>query len=365
MSTPGAESFSTVRGIAESIVALPYQLGYRPERSLVVICLDHHPGRPGRATGMVTMTARADLEPPGGQEVVLAAIDAALARARPEVVCFIAFEGPQDDTTDLLARVSDLAERRGAGVDRAVRVRDGSWIPLEEPDGTDPVWRALPADEDVPVVADYVLQGRSPLPTRSQLGDLLRTSRPLLTSAVGAEIARRLTAAPPGSGLSGDEEVALSVLASVLSMPGEELPDITTAGFVDLVSVSFDVLLRDAVLARLAPGVMRLSDAPPRAAELVVRMLPVLEHTDDHACRRLARLAALVPPPWATPLLTVCGYLSWWGGDGTLANLAIERALALDPHYSLAALVDQALQKAMPPPWRAGGHRRQHGPPAA
>lgn len=365
MSASGGQPSSTIRGIAETIVVLPYQLGYRPERSLVVICLDHSPGRAHRSTGTVTLTARADLDPPGGEPIVLSAVTEALERVSPQVVLLIAFEGADDDATSLLARASDLAAQRGAVVDRAVRVRDGRWIPREEPDGSDPVWRALPADADVPAVADYVLRGRSPLADRTQLGRLLVTGRPLLTRAVGDELARRMRSANGPGDLHGDDENALSVISDVLDTSGPELPEIGVDALADLVVATHDVQLRDAVLARLSPGVMRLSDAPPDVAALVVRTLPVLHDTDGSSCLRMARLAALAPTPFAAPLLTMCAYLSWCAGEGTMANLALDRALGADPSYSLALLLEHALRHAMPPPGRRRVTARGEGSPAA
>lgn len=375
MTTSEGETLSTIRGIAETVVALPYQLGYQPERSLVLICLDHHRTPTRRATGTVSLTARVDLAPPGEEDTAVAAVGAAIARVHPDVVLFIAFEGPQDDSSALLTRAADLAERRGAAVDRAVRVRDGSWIPMEEPDGSDPVWRTLPAAEDVPVVADYVLRGRRPLADRAELQQLLRTSRPLLTAAVGAELWVRSRSGTE-LGTSGAPETALALLGSVLRSTGVRLPDVAVSELTDLVLTSHDVLLRDAVLARLVPDVMPLADVPGELAEAVTRTLPGPEAVDEHSCGRLALLAGLAPEPLAAPLLTVCGYVAWAHGEGTLANVATERALQLDRGYSLAQLLDQALQHALPPPGHgrrgAAGHRgasdrtgRGRGSPAA
>ena len=39
----------------------------------------------------------------------------------------------------------------------------------------------------------------------------------------------------------------------------------------------------------------------------------------------------------------------WQSGDGALANVAIERALAADPEYSMAHLIGQALDAGLPP----------------
>ncbi|MCE0488222.1 DUF4192 domain-containing protein [Ornithinimicrobium sediminis] len=363
--TGGARSgtaYSTVRGTAESIVALPYQLGYQPQHSLVMVCLEQRPGRPG--SGFVTLTARVDLAPE--RESVTDALAVALRQARPDVVLLIAFEEGDDDATELLRAAEALAQREGAVVDRAARVRGGRWLSLDEPDGSQPHWRELPAAEDVPVVADFVLQGRSPLPDRQSLCDAFRAFRPLVAAAAEEDLRLRCDA----EAVPCDAESALSLLGEVLREQGSGMPELSPARVVDLALLLHDVLIRDAVLAVLAPGLLRLSDLPPECGGLARRTLPVPEEVDDHACRRVAMLTSVVPAVVAPPLLSVCGYLAWCRGEGTLANVAVERALAVDPDYSLARLLDGALQHAVRPPRGRPGARAGAGdapgcPPAA
>lgn len=346
-----------VRGIAETIVTLPYQLGYQPARSVVMVCLEQHPSR--RSTGQVQLVARADLDPPGGPPGVLAALSVALDQTRPDVVVLIAFEDARDDATLLLHQACELAEAHGALVDQSVRVRDGKWFPVLTPDGSAPSWQPLPDPADVPVVADLVLNGCNPVVQRADLERLFDSCRPLLRRVVTAELASRLAT---GRGCA-DPDTALLLLGDVLRADGTDPPELSGAVLADLALQMHDVLLRDAVLARLAPGVLRLSDLPAEYAQRVVRCLPGHESVDPAACERLAVLSSHLPRAVAAPLLTLCGYLAWWTGAGTLANLAIDRALKGDPDYSMARLVDQVLQQAIRPPRGArGSHPRRAGP---
>jgi hypothetical protein len=72
------------------------------------------------------------------------------------------------------------------------------------------------------------------------------------------------------------------------------------------------------------------------------------EHRQAH--RRLwadvvtAAAAEFVPAPAA-----LLAFTAWQCGEGALANLALERALAADPEYSLALLLAQAIQSGLPP----------------
>jgi hypothetical protein len=45
--------------------------------------------------------------------------------------------------------------------------------------------------------------------------------------------------------------------------------------------------------------------------------------------------------------------MHWLGGDGARANVALDRALADDPDYSLGLMVSAALRSGLPPQsWR-------------
>ena len=66
-----------------------------------------------------------------------------------------------------------------------------------------------------------------------------------------------------------------------------------------------------------------------------------------------AQVARTAPPSWSPPALSLAGFASWLSGDGTLALIAAERALAIDPHYTLAGLLLRMLECGVPPSsWR-------------
>jgi hypothetical protein len=68
------------------------------------------------------------------------------------------------------------------------------------------------------------------------------------------------------------------------------------------------------------------------------------------ALDRLVQVCALVPDEWAAPVLTVAAQTAWASHEGTLANIAIDRALEADPHYYLARLTEQLLRHGVRPP---------------
>jgi hypothetical protein len=46
---------------------------------------------------------------------------------------------------------------------------------------------------------------------------------------------------------------------------------------------------------------------------------------------------------------SLLAFTAWQSGDGALASVAIDRALAADPDYSMALLLNQAIQAGLPP----------------
>jgi hypothetical protein len=72
--------------------------------------------------------------------------------------------------------------------------------------------------------------------------------------------------------------------------------------------------------------------------------------TDTHAVSdRLADLVRCAPPGQVAPAATVLAIAQWNSGDGARANVALDRAQADDPDYSLAHLVGTALRSGLPP----------------
>jgi hypothetical protein len=71
-------------------------------------------------------------------------------------------------------------------------------------------------------------------------------------------------------------------------------------------------------------------------------------HRDAH--RRLwTDLVRRAQPGYVAAPASLLAFTAWQGGDGALANIAIDRALADAPGYSMALLLQEALDAGMPP----------------
>jgi Domain of unknown function (DUF4192) len=76
------------------------------------------------------------------------------------------------------------------------------------------------------------------------------------------------------------------------------------------------------------------------------RMLP--EHRKAHQ-RLWTDLTTLARPGYAAAPASLLAFTAWQDGDGALANVALDRALADNPSYSIAHLLREALDTGAPP----------------
>ena len=383
---PGQHARIRLRGAGDVIVALPYHLGYQPEESLVLVCLD------GR---QISFVGRIDLPPEDVDAWV--AVDELIPpvlRESPERALVIAFErreGQSEPLSTLVAGV--LRDEDIEIVDRLV-VRDGRFWSQEctgpccPPEG-----ELVPEHSLVPAVADYVLLGRRPATSRGALDERLRPdpgAAALLRS--GLALARRHESASRGersalgidrsTELPGLRRSALTDWARLLDVGapcvGADLgPDQPTAGWPDgrpaadapgfsdhtwvaLAASLRDVHLRDLVIAWLCPGTLDLALLDPELVEMAVAILPApipCEGADgltwtsahDEVTERLMRLCRHSPLELSPAPLTVLANHTWWHGDGALTRIALERALVVEPDYRLARLLERMVDLSIRP----------------
>lgn len=366
-----------VRGVEEMIATVPLQMGYQPEDSLVLVLLGPPERRPdsARPVGDLRMVARLDLPHDiGGYEELLARVGLLLRQQRPAVIEALAFED-DTDATGVLRAVVRVCEQEEVDIHHVVRVREGSWQELE-PDGTASVWRVVPSIDQVPCAADLVLAGAHIGPGRAELAEWIRqgdTERKLqLMAEMEDYLDRFLRAAPdtltdPDGSRAADDPEAEQDLARLQlrfmergALAWRRILDTTTGGpeVVDLppaVLAQALVMLwhrefRDGVITWVAPGAMSPGMLPREVTDALVRHLELARLGNRALLDRLVALCALVPDEFAPPLLTVTGQAAWALNSGTVANLAIERALELEPRYYLAQLTDRLLQNAVRPP---------------
>jgi uncharacterized protein DUF4192 len=87
-------------------------------------------------------------------------------------------------------------------------------------------------------------------------------------------------------------------------------------------------------------------------AHLAVRDDAWARMVPEHRRAHLALWADIVrraDGPWLPAPASLLAFTAWQAGDGTLANIALDRALAADPEYSMALLLREILAAGVPP----------------
>jgi hypothetical protein len=129
--------------------------------------------------------------------------------------------------------------------------------------------------------------------------------------------------------------------------------------FLQVVPVRDELLMRycrvGVPLPAGAPSDGSRPDADPLPG-LGVRGRPDL-HGEEAMGRLLMDLCARIEGPLAAAPLCLLAWHSWARGEGALARIAVDRALAEDPSYHLAALLTSVLDHGLAPDWVAADRR--------
>jgi hypothetical protein len=303
----------------------------------------------------------------------------ALTREPPDAVLLVGYESRAGESLPVLEALAHACDDLELDVMDRLVVRDGRWFaPDCDGDCCPAEGTPLSPPEATPAVADFVALEMAPLPDRASLADQLvpdPSRRADVEGALSAAAARHDSAAtapddPSATPVDGVADHALAVqrlrwLATwaVVSDVSAARPPIDGLSPEEVAALALslrDVALRDAVIGWLCPGTLPLDCLDDDLVDQLRCSLPgpvwsARPATDISvvAGRRLqARLVALcraLPDGQAAPMLTVLANVAWWLGDGALARTALERALAVEPGYRLARLLDRMVVLAIRP----------------
>lgn len=331
---------------SDVVALLPYQLGYHPQDAVVVVTLR------GRAVGLVE---RIDIPPPQHVPEAADALVAPLLGDPPDAAILVGYESEAGASLPLLDRLRRGCRLAGVDVLDRVVVRDGRWYSPDCEQGCCPP-EGLPVEDTsaAPGVAELVAMGVSPLASRAALADVV-SADPAVAPAVGRALARRrsggLRRPPRPHGSVDDRRSWLLQWAEVLDVADDApaVEDTSPATVAELVLSLDDVELRDGLVARWCPDTLPLEALGAQLAHQLRTLLPEPPWAagDDaptagrRAVARLQWLARAVPDEDSAPVLTLLASLAWWLGDGAVAREALERALAAQPDYRLARLLER------------------------
>ena len=376
----------SISGPAELVTIVPFHLGFQPERSVVVICLE------GRAVGLV---ARLDVVGPSEAAQAAVQVSHAVRRDGATSVVLVSYEEEPGEARPLAAAVGAALGLIGIEVMEDLIVLDGRWYCAREDDCPDGGVE-LPAPADVPGVAGYVAAGRSVLGGRAAMEALVTPlpdeDDPSLVGAVAdwrreyqaaretcflrllEEVDDHPQDAAPGQGDSEDfgrwDELVDECLSGWGRLVRGELPSALLPQLVPAIAGPLDDRdLRDALIGWLCPGLLpseaigerllgRLDalvgpmvgrhaedgedDVATLSSDERQLVSPLLQDALDALCRA-------TPSQFAAPVLSVTASHAWWRGDGTRAGMCVDKALEIDPDHALSRLIRLGLQHGLRP----------------
>jgi uncharacterized protein DUF4192 len=316
---------------ADVLAVIPHLLGFHPARSLVVV------GASGPRQ-RIELGFRYDLPDPPDATVarqIAGHATAVLAHRKISMVIGIGY-GPGRLVTPVMDGFAAAARRGGLEVRELLRAEDGRyWSYLCRNLACCPA-EGVPFDvRSHPAAAAMSAAGLAAYPDRAALA---RTIAPLAgrraqvrDEAVGRAAARVAALTAQESAAGGPDPRRL-VVASGRRAVREAIGRYRAGG-----------RIRNA--DQLAWLVVSLAELPVRD-DAWARMVP--GHRESHL-RLWSDLVRSAADSWLPAPAALLAFTAWQCGEGALASIAVERALAADPGYSMALLLGDILDAGVPP----------------
>lgn len=312
------------------VAALPVFIGFHPAESVVLMCLHG----PRRRSGLAM---RVDLPDPQYHEFLATDLATRAARDHADGVILVCYTEDPDQGTelprhDLIDLVLEKLRQREIGWQEVLLVRGGRW------------WSYLCAAECCPregtPVPDRPSSEVAALEARSALeGRAILASRTELEASVRGPVA-----------------VRAAVLRAVQERAGRSFIEEVTADGADAALRRTLALARSA-FGRYVAGEHGLTDTD--ATRLLVGLEDrlardalltwALDGNEQELIVFLSHLARCAVDEIAAPICTALAGVAYQCGEGALAGIALDRALASEPGYELARLLDAALRNQVDP----------------
>ena len=318
---------------ADLLTLVPHLLGFVPEASLVVIGVAPPRDR-------IRLTLRYDLpEPPEADLVadVVAHAVGVLRTQRLTAVVAVAY-GPDALVTPVVGKLRDAAWQAGIDLREFLRAQDGRY------------WSYMCGNEACCPAAGVPFE---PDPQAAEAAALIGAGTPVLASraAVAARVA-------PLGGIAAEsmrqatrraERHAAQLLAKVRRSG--------RLGAVRHMIAAEGLGAVGAMITRYRSGGRFSSDYEIARITVALRDLRVRDdawarmdpaHADQHL-RLWIDVVRRAQPGYVAAPAALLAFVAWQSGDGALANVALDRALADDPQYSMALLLRQVITAGAPP----------------
>ena len=313
------------------LAVIPGLLGFDPEHSIVVIGTDPQ-------TAQVRVTLRYDVPDPCAPRVAAALAEHAVSLLDAQGVraAVAVGYGTDAEVSPVAAALRQRATEAGIAVTEVLRAenqRYWSYVCMDPeccpPEGTPFDVTGHPAALALKAAGGRVLAGRDKLAaTVAAVGGQRGTAMRRATRESLAQVAHCLSRLDrAGMRVSAPRLTAALGQVAVRDAirryrEGEPVPTECAAW---LTVALGQVRVRDDAWARMAP-----------------------EHQSAHL-RLWTDLTRLARPGYVAAPASLLAFCAWQAGDGALANVALDRALADNARYSMALLLREALDSGAPP----------------
>jgi hypothetical protein len=324
MNVPPSQQRLRISSPAGMLAVVPHLLGFTPESSLVVLGVAPPSGR-------IRFALRYDLpDPPDAEAAAGIAAHAASILSRHHLsTAVVAGYGPGPLVTPVADAVRDMASREAVALLDVLRVQDSRFWSYLCPEPSCCPADGMPFDPARhPASAVLADAGLPVLPGRDALAATIAPLAGPVAEAMAQatrraeRVAARITATAGPRALDGPGLAAVRTMVQAYR-DGRTISSPVRHAWLALVLTS--VRVRDDAWARMDP-----------------------DHRDAH--RRLwTDMVRRARPGYVAAPASLLAFTAWQCGDGTLANIAIERALADTPGYSMALLLGEALDSGAPP----------------
>ena len=324
-----AQTRIRVDSVAGFLAVVPHLLGFHPSQSMVVVGLNPRRGR-------IVLGFRYDLpDPPDAARSRDIAQHAATVLTQRRVkIAVAAGYGPGTLVTPVAEALRVALLGAGITLHDLLRVQDGRYwsYACQDPRCCPP--DGVPFDGPAhPAAAALAAAGITARPDRATLaGSLAPVTGPAAEAMARATVRALRRAGKLAAAAAGPAEGQQLIIEAGRAAVREAIRTYRGGGQVTdhdelaWLAVSLaDLPVRDDAWARMDPGF--------RAAHLRL-WADVVRHARE----------PFVPAP-----ASLLAFTAWQSGEGALANIAIERALAADAEYSMAHLIGQAVDAGLPP----------------
>jgi len=313
------------------LAVIPGLLGFDPGNSIVVIGTEPR-------TAQVRVTLRYDVPDPRHPKVAVALAKHAVSLLTAQGVTSVAAVGygPDAAVAPVAAALRERAATAGIAVTELLRADNGrywSFVCTDPgccpPEGTPFDIAGHPAAHALRAAGGQVLADRAALaatiaPAGGRLGATLGRATRECRAQVAQCAARLEQAGTPVSVPKLTAALGQVAVREAIARyrAGDEVPAEHAAW---LTVALAEVRVRDDAWARMEP-----------------------RHQSAHL-RLWTDLTRLARPGYVAAPASLLAFCAWQAGDGALANVALDRALADNPGYSMAELLREALDSGAPP----------------